>query len=527
MKARVAPDLSKYYFDEIAASASILFIERFLHHSKGEWAGKPFLLQTWQKEIIGELFGWKRISDGLRRFSRAYLEIPRKNGKSTICAALASYMLHADGEPGSEIYSAAADREQARIVFEETKNMITGSQRLNQLSECYRNSILVPTTLSSYKVLSADAHTKHGFNAQGVIIDELHAQQNRELYDVLSTSMGSRRQPLLVMITTAGFDRESVCWEQHEYARQVLEGVIDDPTFYASIYAAEDKDDWTDPAVWHKANPNLGVTIKEEFLREECERAKLIPAYQNTFRRLYLNQWTQQETRFIPMDLWEKGSEPKISEESLAGALCYGGLDLASTSDLAAFVMDFPPDAGDERELHALVARFWIPEMNMMERERKDRVPYSAWARAGWIKVTEGNVIDYQVIIRDIIELSEKFNLGGIAYDRWGAERIRQELAGAGLTLVAFGQGFKDMSAPTKELLRLVMDGKLKHGGNPVLRWNADNVMVMTDAAGNMKPDKAKSREKIDGIVASVMAVDLATRSGGKSVYESRGIVTI
>jgi phage terminase large subunit-like protein len=333
---------------------------------------------------------------------------------------------------------------------------------------------------------------------------------------------------LIVAITTAGYDRESICWEQHEYAQKVLSGVIDDPSFFAYIRAAGEDEDWLDEEVWKRCNPSLGVTVKMDYLRAEANRARQVPAYQNTFRRLHLNQWTSQQTRWLPMEAWEQCAFP-VDPEAMGVRKAYGGLDLASAIDLAAFSLAFDPppelpkgeDPGPIPTLHW----FWIPEENLVERARRDRVPYDAWVRDGWITATPGNVIDYERIIRDITELGGRFNIQEIAFDRWGAFQISQRLEGAGFTMVAFGQGFVSMSAPTKELLRLVVDHKMAHGGNPVLRWMADNLMVSQDAAGNVKPDKQKSREKIDGIVSLVMGIDRLTRHGGtQSVYETRGL---
>lgn len=523
----MASDPSDFYFDERAATVAVNFFEKLLHHSKGEWAGQPFILQTWQKDqVIRPLFGWKRSSDETRRYRTAYIEIPRKNGKSTLAAGIALYLLFVDGEPGAEVYSAASDREQASIVFNEAKNMTESSSELKKRAESYKRSIVVMSTKSSYKVLSADAFTKDGLNASGVVVDELHAQPGRELVDVLVTSTGARRQPLVVFITTAGYDRESICYEYHEYAEKVLKGIIDDQTFFAFIAAADEKDDWQDPVTWAKANPGLGVTVKYEYLENEARRAAQVPAYQNTFRRLHLNQWTQQETRWLPLEAWDQCGMP-LDEKLLEGATCYGGLDLASTSDLASFVLNFPSEPG-EAELHVWLAFFWIPEENLIERVRHHHVPYDAWVREGLIRTTPGNVIDYGFIVRDIESLGEKYNIKEIAFDRWGAFQVSQQLEGAGFLMVGFGQGFVSMSAPTKDLLRLVMDHKLSHGGNKVLRWMADNLVVSTDPAGNVKPNKQKSIEKIDGIVAGVMALDRSVRHvKGKSVYEDRGIKTL
>jgi phage terminase large subunit-like protein len=521
----VSPRPAGGRFDKRAADVAVLFFERILHHVKGEWSGQAFALQRWQADIVRALFGWKR-PDGARCYRRAYIEIPRKNGKSTLAAGIGLLLLFADDEPGAEIYSAAADRDQAAIVFDVARQMVETSPQLQRLAEVFKRAITAPSTRSSYKVLSADAFTKHGLNAHGVIFDELHAQPTRELWDVLTTSTGARRQPMVVAITTAGFDRESICWEQHEYARQVAQGLIEDAAFFAFIAAADEEDDWTDPAVWAAANPGLGVSVKLEYLEQECLRAKNSPAYQNTFRRLHLNQWTQQETRWLDLAMWERcGFE--VREEELAGRRCYAGLDLASTTDIAALALVFPP--AESGEPYQVVMRFWVPGEGLAERGRRDRVNYEAWARDGFLTATPGNAIDYERIRTDIEALGERYDIGDVAFDRWGAVQMSQQLEGAGFTMAAMGQGFQSMSPPTKELLRLVVTEQIAHGRHPVLRWMADNLVVQTDPAGNIKPNKAKSTARIDGMVALIMGLDRATRHGGgeKSVYETRGLRTL
>jgi len=513
-----------FYFDEQAATVAVRFFERLLVHSKGEWAGQPFGLQPWQRDdIIRPLFGWKR-ADGTRRYRTAYIEVARKNGKSTLAAGLALYLLFADGEAGAQVYSAAVDRAQAAIVFDEAKNMVAASPELSRRSQVYKRSITVESSKSAYHVLSADAYSKHGLNPSAVIFDELHAQPNRDLWDVLKTGMGARRQPLMVAITTAGFDRNSVCWEQHEYARQVLAGVVEDPTFFGYIAAADETDDWQDPATWRKANPSLGVTVKEEFLANEARLAVETPAYENTFRRLYLSQWTQQETRWLPLEKWDACAEP-VDAEALRGRPCYAGLDLASTTDIAALVLVFPDD--DDPVRYDVLPFFFIPGDNILDRVRRDRVPYDAWARAGLVIATEGNVIDYRAILAKLDELALTYGIRELAYDRWGATKLVQDIQDGGLEVVPFGQGFASMSPPTKELLNLVLGGRLRHGGHPVLRWMANNMVVRTDPAGNLKPDKGKSTEKIDGMVALIMGLDRATRRAGDSVYDRRGLLVL
>lgn len=504
---------------------AVEFIAR-LKHTKGRWAGSPFKLLPWQRDFVTRLFETRR-PDGKRQYRTAYVEVPRKNGKTELAAAIALYLLFADKEPGAEIYSAAADRDQAAICFHAAAQMVRQSPGLSKRCKIIdsQKRIVVPTIGSFYRAISADAHTKHGFNAHGVIADELHAWPDRELWDVLATSMGAREQPLMLAITTAGYDRHSICWEQHEYARKVADGIVDDPTFLPVLFAADEEDDWTSEATWRKANPSLGETIGLDFLRQECRKAQEIPAYENTFRRLYLNQWTRQESRYIPMHRWDECDAP-VDPDALIGRRCYGGLDLASTTDVAAFVLVFPPE--EDGGAYQVLPFFWVPEEGMLERSRRDRVPYDLWVRAGLIEATPGNVIDYGAILATIDRLAIKYDIAEIAFDRWGATRIVQDLEDRGMTVAQFGQGFASMSPPTKELLNLVLAGKLAHGGNPVLRWMADNMVVRQDPAGNVKPDKSKSTEKIDGMVALIMALDRAlhyTQHG--SVYAERGVLTL
>jgi len=508
--------------DPVAAFAAEFFFEGMLVHIEGPLAGQPFVLEPWQRELVRELFG-RKLPDGRRQYSTLYLEVPRGNGKSTFAAGLALYLLTVEGERSAKIYGAAADKAQAAIVFETAEKMVEASPQLAKGIRAYRNKTMeFAESGSKYIVLSSEAYTKHGLNPSGIIFDELHAQPNRELYDVLVTAMGKRAQPLMVMITTAGYDRNSICWEQHEYARKIIDGTISDPTWLARIYAADPEDDWTRPAVWAKANPNYGVSVREEFLLQQCASALQSPAYQNTFRRLYLNQWTQQENRWLDMSAWDACNQ---ALPDLTGRKCYGGLDLASTTDIAAFVLCFPPEAEDEPTW--LLPFFWVPGDNITDRERRDRAPYGLWVQQGHIAATPGNVIDYGYIRNRINELAELYTLQEVAIDPWNATELSIDLQDDGIVVVEMRQGFASMSAPTKELLRLVLAKRLAHGGNPVLRWMADNAAARQDPAGNVKLDKAKSTGRIDGMVALVMALARATLhdpDGGRSVYEERGV---
>jgi phage terminase large subunit-like protein len=492
-------------FDESAAQRILDFF-RCLRHSKGEWAGQPFELSPWQAFILWVVFGWKR-KDGTRRFRLAYNEVARKNGKSTLGAAVGMYLFAADGEQGAEVYTAATKRDQARIVHSEAISMVKSSVGLSRFIGVFKDNLSLIRTRSKYEPLGADADTLDGLNVHGAIIDELHAHKSRALWDVLGTATGSRRQPLIFAITTAGYDRQSICWEQHDYATKVLEGIIQDDSFFGFIAALDEEDDWTDPAVWPKANPNLGVSVKLDGLEEQCAKAREVPAAQNTFRRLRLNQWTEQYDRWIDVAIWDEGATA-IDIEQLRGRQCFGGLDLSSTTDLSAFALLFPPEGDGER--WQVICRFWLPSDNVRRRVDRDRVPYDQWIGAGFIESTEGNVIDYGVLRKRIGEDAERYDIREIAFDRWNATQLCTQLQDDGLTMVPFGQGFSSMSAPTKGLEKLIVGRQLAHGGNPVLRWMVSNVAVKQDPAGNLKPDKSKSTERIDGVVAMAMGIGRA-----------------
>ena len=515
------------YYDKAAADYAVSFIE-CLCHTKGTWAGEPFELIDWQEQIIRDLFGILK-PNGYRQFNTAFIEIPKKQGKSELAAAVALLLTCGDGEERAEVYGCAADRQQASIVFEVAADMIRMCPSLNRrckILAATKRIIYLPTN-SFYQVLSAEAYSKHGFNIHGVVFDELHTQPNRKLFDVMTKGSGdARMQPLYFLITTAGTDTKSICYETHQKAKDILEGRKVDPTFYPVIYGADIDDDWTDPKVWKKANPSLGITVGIDKVRDACESAKQNPAEENTFRQLRLNQWVKQAVRWMPMDKWD-ACKKDFDMKFLEGRLCYGGLDLSSTTDITAFVLVFPPIEGDDN--YYILPFFWIPEENMEARVLKDHVPYDIWERKGFIETTEGNVIHYAYIEKYIEDLETKYNIKEIAFDRWGAVQMTQDLDNMGFTVIPFGQGFKDMSPSTKELMNLVLGKQIKHNGNPVLHWMMDNVCVRTDPAGNIKMDKSKSTEKIDGAVATVMALDRALRNskGTESVYDNRGLLFI
>ena len=452
--------------------------------------------------------------------------VPTHN--SELAAAVALLLCCGDGEERAEVYGCAADRQQAAIVFDVAADMVRMCPALGKrvkILASQKRMVYAPTN-SFYQVLSAEAYSKHGFNIHGVVFDELHTQPNRKLFDVMTKGSGdARMQPLYFLITTAGTDTQSICYETHQKALDILEGRKRDPTFYPVIYGASADEDWTSPAVWKKANPSLGITVGIDKVMAACESAKQNPGEENSFRQLRLNQWVKQSVRWMPMREWDACAF-KVDEDDLEGRVCYGGLDLSSTTDITAFVLVFPPMDADDKFM--VLPNFWIPGDNIDLRVRRDHVPYDLWQRQGFLQTTEGNVVHYGYIEKYIERLGERFNIREIAFDRWGAVQMVQNLEGMGFTVVPFGQGFASMSPPTKELMKLVLEKKLAHGGHPVLRWNMDNIFIRTDPAGNIKADKAKSTEKIDGAIALIMALDRAIRCGnenGESVYESRGLL--
>lgn len=516
------------HYDKDAADFAVMFIES-LCHTKGTWAGKKFELIDWQERIIRDLFGVLK-PNGYRQFNTAYVEIPKKQGKSELAAAVALLLCCGDGEERAEVYGCAADRQQATIVFDVAADMVRMCPALNKRVKILASQkrIIYEPTNSFYQVLSAEAYSKHGFNIHGVVFDELHTQPNRKLFDVMTKGSGdARMQPLYFLITTAGTDTNSICYETHQKAKDILDGRKIDPTFYPVIYGADESDDWTDPAVWRKANPSLDITVGIDKVEAACNSAKQNPGEENSFRQLRLNQWVKQAIRWMPMEKWDACAFP-IDEDELEGRVCYGGLDLSSTTDITAFVLVFPPR--DEADKYIILPFFWVPEDTLDLRVRRDHVPYEVWEKQGRLETTEGNVIHYGYIEKFIQRLGEKFNIREIAFDRWGAVQMVQNLETMGFTVVPFGQGFKDMSPPTKELMKLVLEKRIAHGGHPVLRWMMDNIYIRTDPAGNIKADKEKSTEKIDGAVATIMALDRAIRCGndtGESVYDTRGLLTI
>lgn len=511
----------KCYFDVKAAEKAVEFFKECLTHTKGRFARKPFDLRNWQTAIVANLFGWKMNDTNLRRYREAFIYVPKKNGKTELAAGMALTSFFRDGELGGEIYAAAAKKDQAKLVWTAGKTMIQQNKTLNNSCKIYQSSIHFPSINASFKPIASDANTEDGGSTHFAVIDELHRFKNRDLVDLLENSTGAREQPLLVYITTADYDRVSICNEKLEYAKKVRDGIIEDIHLLPVLYMAERDDDWTDQEVWKKANPNLGISISYDEFKRAFQKAMDNPSQQNAFKRLRLNMTTEQDVRWLDMADWDKCGE-EFNPDDLEGQECFAGLDLASNKDITALVLYFP-------ETHHLLPYCFIPGDNAVKRERDDRVPYKQWATDGYMIMTEGDACDYDFIRKKVNDLNEKFNIKEIAIDRWNASQLINQLTGDGFDVVPFGQGFASMSAPTKEFERLIIEGSLNHGKHPVLRWCASNIVVRTDEADNIKPNKEKSSERIDPIVAAIMAIGRAIAQGieSESVYDTRGIISI
>lgn len=514
-------------WDLAKALRAIRFFSLLRHFKGREWAGKPITLIDWQRFIVGSLFGWVR-ADGLRRFRNAYVEVPRKSGKSTLAAGLALLLTFFDGEPAAEGYSLATKRDQAKIVYEAAKQMVKKTPALAKRITIRVASLFNTASASRLEPLGADADTLDGLDPHCAIIDELHAHKTSAVVDVMQSATGARQQPLQFEITTAGASRESICWKHHEYSEKILDGVLDDDTWFAFIASPDDGDDWTQELAWRKANPNYGVSVRADDLAAQCLRAQQLPDFQNEFLRKRLNIWTRQDTRVITAEQWEASTGPdgwRQLRERCKGRACAAGLDLASTTDLSALVLVFA-----EEGHFALVPFFWVPRGSVPKRVSRDRVPYDRWIADEAIQATDGASTDYEHVRRDIVRLAREYRISSVGYDPWNALYLATQLHETdGLEMVELRQGYKTLSEPTKRLLALVADGRAWHGGHPVLRWMASNLVVSRDANENIKPDKAKAIERIDGMVATIMGLRQVglTPDVKASIYRRRGALVV
>lgn len=507
---------SPYYFDKAKADAAVDFFPRFLCLTEGEWAGKPFHLADWQAHHVRQIFGWRRRRGGGRRYKFVRIWVPRKNGKSEWAAGLGHLLTIGDGEPGAQVLCHALDAKQANVVFEKAARMASLSGPMSDLYEVTKTGLFCTALMAGFRPLSGEAYGKHGLSPHANIGDEAHAWKNGKLHTFLIQGMGARRQPLDIVISTAG-EIKTYGHELYEASKRIAQDPSLDEETYVAIYEADKDDDWTDPKVWAKANPNLNISLKLAFLESECRRAQQSPRLENDFKRYHLNLWVEQSTRWFPMRRWaENTAQPENKEfwKSLPDRFRGGhrpaflGLDLGSTSDITAAVWVFPPNEDDGRL--TLIPRFWVPEDKIAERD-SPRTPYKRWAAEGSLRTTPGNVTDYDFIEHAIMEDAAAFGCKGLAYDPWNATQVAVHLQEEGLPCQEFRQGYGSMAAPSKELERLFISGQLEHGNHPVLEWMFGNATYRKDPAGNIKPDKERAAEKIDGVVAACMGIGLAS----------------
>lgn len=509
------------WFDEAAAGRVCDFFELCLTHCKGDLAGKPFTLERWQRQILRAAFGWKR-KDGSRRYRTVYVRIPRKNGKSTLAAGVALYLLTADAENGADIYGAANSREQARIIFDVAANMVKASDELRDMCQVFRNAIVLPIALAAYTTIAAEASTADGLNPHGIVVDELHEMKKRDFWAKLTSAGAARRQPMTFITTTAGVGRHTIEYELHDHAKRVLAGTARDDAFLPVLYEADPEDDWHNVAVWKKANPNWGISVSPAYLRDKHRLALMLPGEESNFKRYHLNLDVEASTSWVRMDCWDACPKGPTWEE-VRGRPAWVGLDLSKRTDLTAMVA-----VTKEGEGWTVHCKFFLPVEGIRDRERIDKVPYGEWIRRGWLTATPGNIIDYAFIRAALHEWARHLDVREVAYDPMGSVQLAVQLGDDGLECVEHRQDYKSMSEPTKLLEEHILTRRLRHGGNPVLRWMVSNVSVTSGPTGLIKPDKVRSTARIDGVVALVMAIGRATfGSGGGSVYDTEGLKVV
>lgn len=528
------PEKYNFYFDEAKARAMVMFIETYCTHVEGKLAGQPYILEPHEKAIIYLLFGMYRGGDHTRRYRKLFYLVPRKNSKTTFIACLIIAILALDPEPGAQNYCAAADAEQAGLLFRLVKLMIAANGDLQETLKPWQRVIERinqdnPSQPGDafLKVLSSTADTKHGQNCQTVILDELHVV-DEELVDVLVTGQANREQPLVIEMSTAAPEGENICNEEQDYAEDVLKGTVDDPYLLPVIYKAEKDDDWRDPAVWAKANPNLGKSVKLEYIQEACKKAERNPRFENKFRLLHLNQRVESLNRWIPLHVWDpcarRPGEPAsprewraMMRERFKGQGGWAGFDIGSVSDLTAFVVLFKQTATIDDKSVDLIYQlpwFWIPEHGKW-RESKYRQSYEGWINEGFITLTSGNVADHEEIEAGVVDICKTYRVKAVSVDTGHqAAGLCQKLSQHhGIEMFDCNQGYSHMWQPSLEFERLVTGGYVVHGANPVMRWMAGNVTIKYSAVGNqfkpVKPEKERGRyeQKIDGISATIMAI--------------------
>jgi phage terminase large subunit-like protein len=519
----------KYYFDEAAARFAIDFFQ-FLKHSKGEWAGDPISLESWQQFIIACVFGWKQKEDKMRRFRVVYEEVARKNGKSTKLSGIGLYGLIADGEPGAEIYTAAVDKDQARIIWTESKRMVEKSDDIKQIVQAFANSLSVESTQSKFAPLSSETKNKDGLNVHLGLIDEYHEHPTDEMYNLLWSGSAARRQPLLWVITTAGFRKDSTCKREHDYAVQLLEGRREDDKYFAIIFTLDQDDDWEDPEVWVKSNPNLNVSVKEENLHEAFKTSRGRPSKINEFKTKRLNIWTTAYTRWILSEKWNMVKKD-FHEQELSGRKCIAAIDLSSTIDISGYCLCFPSESPEENP--KLVWRFFLPEAGLRERSLREDVPYDAWVEKGYVTLTPGDVIDYSYIEDSIKNDAEEFEILEIPHDPYNATQLINNLMDFGFDCFKFNQNIMSISPAAKSFETAVLSKTIDVQKNPVMDYMMGCAEVYSDANGNIKvikPDRRSSSKRIDGVIMAIMAYHRAMIVKDKftpSVYEKKELLVL
>jgi phage terminase large subunit-like protein len=505
------------------ADKAVRFVRKLRLH-EGRFAGKPFPLADWQERLIQRIYG--PVDElGRRQVRTVFVMVPRGSGKSSLAAALG--LLHTFGpekEAGGQVIAAAADREQASIVFTAASRMIQHDAVLSRITNITPSikRIQHPASGSTFRAVSHEAYSKHGLSITCLLADEIHAWPTRELWDVLTTSMGKREQPLTLAITTAGVGREGIAWELYDYARRVQAGEVDDVTFLPVLLEPPEGFDWRDPAVWAYVNPALGVFRSLEEMQTSAKRAEHVPAQQAAFRQLYLNEWREGHAEpWIDLDLWDQAATDLTLDDIPDGVRAWIGVDLASVSDLAAVVTVVEHEGG-----YFCRPAFFCPAEGIRRRGERDGVNYPLWAEQGYLTATPGSVIDYSYIEQHIADLAERFRVQ-VIIDRWNSTATTTRLQEQGIDVVTMGQGYASLSPAMKETERLILARQIAHTGCPILRWNLSNVAVARDPAGNIKPDRAKSKDKIDGVLGLIMAVGVASASPGASVYEERPIFLV
>jgi phage terminase large subunit-like protein len=489
------------YFDHKAAVKAMRWFN-FLRHSKGKkHVGKAFELAPWQAFIVYSLFGWMR-SDGTRRFRKAYISVAKKNGKTTFAAGIATYMMKPDNEPRAEVYSCATRYAQARICFDELKSMVRNSPGMPELFTVFQNSVFDELSGSFFQPLSSDSQRQDGINPHFAIVDEYHAHPDNGLVDNIQSAMGSRTQPMMMMITTAGFNKFSPCYDEELTCKKILEGILDQDDKFSLIFCLDEGDNWEDPTIWRKANPNMDISVDVTFLKNEYTDAMNNSRKVVNFQTKNLNMWVDSATGWIRHNDW-KECNYGIDITKLEGKSCFGGLDLAAHEDFNTLTLIFD----DEETGYTDVLMFaWLPESRI--EEKRDRVDYRSWVRQGWITTTPGNVIDIEQQVSDMLGIIKRFDVKSIGFDPHRAYHgVVQALQAEDVKLNEFRQRTVEFDAPTREIEKMVLSRKLNHGGNPLLAWMVSNVEIMEDTSGNIKPSKGRSREKIDGVISLVMAL--------------------